>query len=110
MVTISLSLISFINDNICVRMNSDNYNNHNGTNGMSLITANTCKKKTQRTRVLSSNMPVEDCQAYKIAADHLFEGSISQMLKTALRHYLRGQAVNDDKFKILRNAAKNWRS
>jgi hypothetical protein len=107
MVTISLSLISFINDNILEwRMNSDNYNSHNGTNGTTLITANTAKKKTQRTRVLSTKMPVEDCRAYKIAADHLFKGSISQMLKTALRRYLRGQAVNDEKFEILKDAAK----
>jgi len=28
------------------------------------------------------------------------------MLKTALRRYLREQAVNDEKFEILRNAAK----
>ena len=83
-------------------MNSDNYNSHNGTNGTTLITANTAKKKTQRTRVLSTKMPVEDCRAYKIAADNLFEGSISQMLKTALRRYLRGQAVNDEKFEILK--------
>ena len=28
------------------------------------------------------------------------------MLKTALRRYLRGQAVNDEKFEILKDAAK----
>ena len=28
------------------------------------------------------------------------------MIKIALRHYLRGQAVNDEKFEILKDAAK----
>jgi hypothetical protein len=28
------------------------------------------------------------------------------MLKTALRRYLRGQAVNDEKFQILKDAAR----
>ena len=70
MVTISLSLISFINDNILEwRMNSDNYNSHNGTNDTTLISANAAKKKTQRTRVLSTKMPVEDCRAYKRTGD-----------------------------------------
>jgi hypothetical protein len=32
------------------------------------------------------------------------------MLKTALRHYVRGQAVSDEKFEILKDAAKNWQS
>ena len=87
-------------------MNSDNYNSQNGTNGTSLIIANITKKKIQRTRVLSTKVSAEDYGAYKIAADHLFDGSVSQMLKTALRRYLRGQAVNDEKFEILKDAAK----
>jgi hypothetical protein len=28
------------------------------------------------------------------------------MLKTALRRYLRGQAINDEKFEILKDASK----
>lgn len=79
------------------------YDSHNRT---SLITANTAKRKAESTRVLSTKISAEDYAAYKIAADYLFEGSISQMLKTALRRYLRGQAVNDEKFEILKDAAK----
>ena len=78
----------------------------NGTNGTSLIIANINKKKTHCTRVLSAKVSSEDYGAYKIAADYLFDKSISQLLKTALRHYLRGQAVNDEKFEILKDAAK----
>lgn len=84
-------------------MNYDNFSSHNGTSDTKI---NTNTEKTQRARVLSTKVSSEDFGAYKIAADHLFEGSISQMLKTALRRYLRGQAVNDEKFEILRNAAK----
>ena len=87
-------------------MNYDNYNSQNGTNGTSLIIANTNKKKSQSTRVFSTKVSAEGYGAYKIAADYLFEGSISYMIKTALRHYLRGQAVNDEKSKILKDAAK----
>ncbi|CAN5516237.1 hypothetical protein BH18THE2_BH18THE2_22350 [soil metagenome] len=87
-------------------MNYDNCNSQNGTNGTSLIIANTNKKKSQSTRVLSTKVSSEDYGAYKIAADHLFEGSISHMIKIALRRYLRGQAVNDEKFEILKDAAK----
>ena len=87
-------------------MDNDNCNSQNGTDGTSLIIANPNKKKTQRTRVLSTKVSAEDYGAYKIAADYLFEGSISQMLKTALRRYLRGQAVNDVKFETLKDAAK----
>ena len=83
------------------------YNNtQNGTNGTSLIITSTAKKKIQSTRVLSTKISAEDYAAYKIAADYLFEGSISQMLKTALRRYLRGPAVNDVKFEVLKDAAK----
>jgi hypothetical protein len=56
--------------------------------------------------VLSAKVSAEDYGAYKIAAVYLFEGSISQMLKTAVRRYLRGQAVNDEKFEILKDATK----
>ena len=42
----------------------------------------------------------------RLLPDHLFDGSISQMIKIALRRYLRGQAVNDVKFEILKDAAK----
>ena len=87
-------------------MDYNNYNSQNGTNGTSLIKANTNKKKIQSTKVLSTKVSAEDYGAYKIAADELFEGSISRMLKTALRRYLRGEAVNDEKFEILKDAAK----
>jgi hypothetical protein len=87
-------------------MINDSYESNYSTNGKSLIIANIAKKKIQRTRVLSTKVSAEDYGAYKIAADHLFKGSISCMIKTALRRYLRGQAVNDEKFEILRNAAK----
>jgi hypothetical protein len=87
-------------------MINDSYESHYSTDGKSLIIANINKKKIQRTRVLSAKMSAEDYGAYKIAADHLFEGSISQMLKSALRRYLRGQAVNNVKFEILKDAAK----
>jgi hypothetical protein len=87
MVTISLSLNSVIDDNVLeYKMNYNGYNSQIGTNVKSLIIANINKKKTQRTRVLSAKVSPDDYGAYKIAADHLFEGSISQMLKTALRH------------------------
>jgi hypothetical protein len=57
MVTYLLSLISFIDENVLEwRMHSDNHNSHNGTNGMSFITANTAKKNTQMTRVLSTKV------------------------------------------------------
>jgi metal-dependent amidase/aminoacylase/carboxypeptidase family protein len=82
------------------------HDSHNGISGTNLITANAAKGKTASTRVLSTKVSEEDYGAYKIAADHLFEGSISQMIKIALRHYLRGQAVNDGKFEILKDAAK----
>jgi hypothetical protein len=36
----------------------------------------------------------------------MFYGSISTMVKTALRHELRANAVNDEKFEILKDAAK----
>ena len=55
--------------------------------------------------MLSTKVPAADYGAYNIAADHLFEGSISYMIKTALRRYLRGQAVNDEKFEILKDAS-----
>jgi hypothetical protein len=82
-----------------------NYNSHNGINGVSLITANTAKRKAESTRVLSTKVSSKDYGAYKIAADYLFDGSVSQMLKTALRRYLRGQAVNDEKFELLKDTA-----
>jgi hypothetical protein len=87
-------------------MINDSYESNYSTNGKSLVIANINKQKTQRKRVLSAKVSAEDYGAYKIAADYLFEGSISQMLKTALRRYLRGQAVNDEKFEILKDAAK----
>jgi hypothetical protein len=86
------------------------YDRHNGINGTSLITANTAKRKAESTRVLSTKVSSEDYGAYKIAADHLFNGSVSHMLKIALRRYVRGQAVNDDKFENIKRCSKNWRS
>jgi hypothetical protein len=87
-------------------MINDSYESNYSTNEKSLVIANINKQKTQRKRVLSAKVSAEDYGAYKIAADYLFEGGISQMLKTALRRYLRGQAVNDEKFEILKDAAK----
>ena len=87
-------------------MINDSYESHYRTDGKSLIISNINKKKIQRTRVLSAKVSAEDYGAYKIAADHLFDGSISQMIKIALRRYLRDQAVNDVKFEILKDAAK----
>ena len=87
-------------------MINDSYERRYTTDGKSLIITNSNKKKSQSTRVLSTKVSSEDYGAYKIAADHLFEGSISQMIKTALRRELRGQAVNEEKFEILKDAAK----
>jgi hypothetical protein len=87
-------------------MNYDNCNSQNGTNGTSLIIANTNKKKSQSTRVLSAKVSAEDYQAYKIAADELFDKSMSKMVKTALRRELRANGVDDKKFEILKDAAK----
>jgi hypothetical protein len=87
-------------------MINDSYESHYSTDGKSLIISNINKKKTQRTRVLSAKVSAEDNGAYKIAAEHLFNGSVSQMLKTALRHELRTHAVDDEKFEILKYAAK----
>ena len=88
------------------KMVNNIYESQNNTEGKSLIITNENKKKTQCTRVLSAKVSAEDYGVYKIAADYLFNGSISQMLKTGLRRYLRGQAVNDEKFEILKDGAK----
>jgi hypothetical protein len=36
----------------------------------------------------------------------MFYGSMSEMVKTALRHVLRANAVGDGKFEILKDAAR----
>ena len=46
-------------------MNYDNCNSQNGTNGMSVIAANTAKRKAENTRVLSTKVSSEDYGAYK---------------------------------------------
>ena len=69
-------------------------------------TRNNNKRRRPETRVLSTKISSEDYQAYKIFADQMFYGSMSTMVKTALRHELRVNAVNDEKFKILKDAAK----
>lgn len=68
-----------------------------------LLSGNDSKKKT---KVLSTKITLEDYQAYKIFADEMFDGSMSTMVKTALRRELRANAVNDEKFEILKDAAK----
>jgi hypothetical protein len=55
---------------------------------------NDCKRKT---KVLSTKIPPEDYQ-YKIFADEMFDGSMSTMVKTALRREIRANAVSDEKF------------
>ena len=67
------------------------------------ITTNDSKRKT---KVLSTRIPLEDYQAYKIFADEMFDGSMAMMVKTALRHELSANVVNDEKFEILKHAAK----
>jgi hypothetical protein len=67
------------------------------------LSGNDRKKKT---KVLSTKISLEDYQAYKIFADEMFDGSMSTMVKTALRRELRANAVNDEKFQILKDAAK----
>ena len=56
--------------------------------------------------LLLQQITLEDYQAYKIFADKMFDGSMSTMVKTALRCELRANAVNDEKFEILKYAAK----
>ena len=56
--------------------------------------------------MLSTKISLVDYQAYKIAADELFDESMSKMVKTALRHELRANGVDDKKFEILKNVAK----
>lgn len=56
--------------------------------------------------MLSTKITLEDYQAYKIFADEMFDGSMSTMVKIALRRELRANAVNDEKFEILKDAAK----
>ena len=56
--------------------------------------------------MLSTKIPLEDYQAYKIFADEIFDGSMSTMVKTALRRKLRANAVYDEKLEILKDATK----
>jgi hypothetical protein len=67
------------------------------------ITTNGSKRKA---KVLSTKIPLEDYRAYKIFANEMFDGSMAMMVKTALRRELRANAVNDEKFEILKDAAK----
>jgi hypothetical protein len=79
--------------------NSNSFNNvaYTGRNN---------KHKRLETRVLSTKISSEDYQAYKVFANEMFYGSMSEMVKTALRHELRANAVDDEKFEILKDAAK----
>ena len=83
--------------------NCDIYSTIDNTNS---IVPSTNKKKIPKTRVLSTKISLEDYQAYKIAADELFDESMSKMVKTALRRELRANGVDDKKFEILKDAAK----
>lgn len=69
-------------------------------------TRNNNKHKRPKTRVLSTKISSEDYQAYKVFANEMFYGSMSEMVKTALRHELCTHAVDDEKFEILKYAAK----
>ena len=82
--------------------NCDRYSTIDNTN--SIVPTN--KKRIPKTRVLSTKISLEDYQAYKIAADELFDESMSKMVKTALRRELRANGVDDKKFEILKDAAK----
>jgi hypothetical protein len=55
------------------------------------ITTNGSKRKT---KVLSTKIPLEDYQAYKIFAEEMFDGSMSTMDKTALRGELCTNTFN----------------
>jgi hypothetical protein len=87
-------------------LNSQNSNGSNNTAFAHTIIESNNKEKKPKTRVLSIKIAIEDYQAYKIFADQMFYGSMSTMVKTALRHELRVNAVNDEKFEILKDAAK----
>ena len=87
-------------------MNSQNSNSSTKTAFTHTIIGSNNKEKKIKTRVLSTKIPIEDYQAYKIFADQMFYGSMSTMVKTALRDELRANAVNDEKFQILKYAAK----
>ena len=77
--------------------NCDRYRTIDNTNP---IVPSTNKKKIPKTRVLSTKISLEDYQASKIAADELFDGSMSKMVKTALRRELRVNRVDDKKLKF----------
>jgi hypothetical protein len=87
-------------------LNSQNSNSSNNTAFVHTIIESNNKEKKPKRRVLSIKIPIEDYQAYKIFADQMFYGSMSTMVKTALRHELRVNAVNDEKFEILKDVAK----
>lgn len=87
-------------------LNSQNSNSSNETAFAHTIIGSNNKEKKPKTRVLSIKIPTEDYQAYKTFADKVFYGSMSTMVKTALRHELHANAVNDEKFEILKDAAK----
>jgi hypothetical protein len=64
------------------------------------------KVKKPKTRVLSVKIPIEDYQAYKVFANEMFYGSMSETVKTALTRLLCANAVDDEKFEILKDAAR----
>lgn len=74
-------------------MNRQNFNSSDKT--VYVDTDN--KGKRPETRVLSTKIPLEDYLAYKIFVDNMFDGSMSAMTKTALKHELHANAVNDKK-------------
>jgi hypothetical protein len=77
--------------------NCDRYSTIDNTNS---IVPSTNKKKIPKTRVLSTKISLEDYQAYKIAADELFDESMSKMVKTALRRELRANGVDEINLKF----------
>jgi hypothetical protein len=90
-------------------LNSQDFNSSTKTALTHTINGSNNKEKKPKTRVLSIKIPIEDYQGYKIFADQMFYGSMSTMVKTALRNELRVNAVNDEKFEILKDAAKTGR-
>jgi hypothetical protein len=95
--------LAIIYNKVLTTENCDRYSTIDNTNS---IVPSTNKKKIPKTRVLSTKISLEDYQAYKIAADELFDESMSKMVKTALRRELRANGVDDKKFEILKDAAK----
>jgi hypothetical protein len=93
-----VKIVYYVNNSGSWRSNSSNKTAYANS-----ITESYNKKKRSATRVISTKIPMEDYQAYKIFADKIFDGSMSTMVKTALRRELRANAVNDEKHADLVN-------